>query len=130
MKSMKRNTSQRDAIRHVIIQADRPLSTGEIFDLARDRIPRLGIATVYRTLKSLKEEGSIREVDLPGQSSRWELANKDHHHHFLCRTCDKLFEIEGCPGDLGNLLPPGYAMEEHSILLEGKCRDCQVRPSV
>ena len=73
-------------------------STGEIFDLARDKIPRLGIATIYRTLKSLKEEGAIREVDLPGQSSRWELANKDHHHHFLCRTCDKLFEIEGCPG--------------------------------
>ena len=127
---MKRNTSQRDAIRHVIVQADRPLSTGEIFDRARDRIPQLGIATVYRTLKSLKEEGSIREVDLPGQSSRWELSNKDHHHHFLCRTCDKLFEIEGCPVDLGNLLPPGYAMEEHSILLEGKCRDCQVRPPV
>jgi Fur family transcriptional regulator, ferric uptake regulator len=128
MKSMKRNTSQRDAIRQVMVKADRPLSTGEIFDLARDRISRLGIATVYRTLKSLKEEGSIREVDLPGQSSRWELANKDHHHHFLCRTCDKLFEIEGCPGGLGNLLPPGYALEEHSILLEGKCRDCQVRP--
>ena len=127
---MKRNTSQRDAIRHVIVQADRPLSTGEIFDRARNRIPQLGIATVYRTLKSLKEEGSIREVDLPGQSSRWELSNKDHHHHFLCRTCDKLFEIEGCPVDLGNLLPPGYAMEEHSILLEGKCRDCQVRPPV
>jgi len=125
---MMRNTSQRDAIRQVMVQADRPLSTGEIFDLARGRISRLGIATVYRTLKSLKEEGAIREVDLPGQSSRWEFANKDHHHHFLCRKCDKLFEIEGCPGDLGNLLPPGYALEEHSILLEGKCRDCLVKP--
>jgi Fur family transcriptional regulator, ferric uptake regulator len=127
---MMRNTSQRDAIRRVMVQADRPLSTGEIFDMARGRISRLGIATVYRTLKSLKEAGAIREVDLPGQSSRWELANKDHHHHFLCRTCDKLFEIEGCPGDMGNLLPPGYALEAHNILLEGKCSDCRMRPQV
>ena len=121
---MKRNTSQREAIREVMVRAARPLSTGEIFDLARARIARLGIATVYRTLKSLKEDGAIREVGLPGQPSRWELANKDHHHHFLCRKCDKLFEIEGCLADLGTLLPPGYFMEEHSILLEGKCRDC------
>jgi Fur family transcriptional regulator, ferric uptake regulator len=122
---MKRNTSQREAIREAMVRAARPLSTGEIFDLARDKISRLGIATVYRALKSLKEEGAIREVGLPGQSSRWELSNKDHHHHFLCRKCDRLFEIDGCPGDLGNLLPPGYALEEHSILLEGRCRDCR-----
>ena len=125
---MKRNTSQRDAIRRVMVKANRPLSTDEIFEMARSKVPGLGIATVYRTLKSLKEEGAVREVDLPGQPSRWEMANKDHHHHFLCRTCDKLFEIEGCPGDLGNLLPPGYALEAHNILLEGKCRDCSKRP--
>jgi Fur family transcriptional regulator, ferric uptake regulator len=125
---MKRNTSQRDAIRRVMVRADRPLSTDEIFEMARSKVPGLGIATVYRTLKSLKEERAVREVDLPGQPSRWEMANKDHHHHFLCRTCDKLFEIEGCPGDLGNLLPPGYALEAHNILLEGKCRDCSKRP--
>jgi Fur family transcriptional regulator, ferric uptake regulator len=125
---MKRNTSQRDAIRQVIVRADRPLSTDEIFEMARSKVPGLGIATVYRTLKSLKEEGAVREVDLPGQPSRWEMSKKDHHHHFLCRSCDKLFEIEGCPGDLGNLLPPGYALEAHNILLEGKCRDCSKRP--
>ena len=124
---MKRNTTQRDAIQRTMVQAGRPLSTGEIFDLAREDISRLGIATVYRTLKSLKEEGAIREVGLPGQPSRWELANRDHHHHFLCRKCDKLFEIEGCPDDLRSLLPAGYSLEEHSILLEGKCKECLVR---
>ncbi|MBN1690382.1 MAG: transcriptional repressor [Dehalococcoidia bacterium] len=121
---MKRKTSQREAIRRVIIRADRPLSTDEIFKMARKLVPGLGIATVYRTLKSLKEEGSIHEVDLPGQTSRWELSDKDHHHHFLCRTCDKLFEIEGCLGDIDRLLPPGCSLEAHNILLEGQCPDC------
>ncbi|RPJ64082.1 MAG: transcriptional repressor [Dehalococcoidia bacterium] len=125
---MKRNTSQRDAIRRVIVQADRPLSTDEIFDMARNRIASLGIATVYRTLKSLKEEGAIHEVDIPGKSSRWELADKDHHHHFLCRNCDKLYEVEGCLGGIDRLLPPGYSLEAHNILLEGKCRECRMKP--
>lgn len=124
---MLRNTSQREAIRKVIFRANRPLSTEEIYAMSRKMIPGLGIATVYRTLRSLREEGAIHEVDLPGQSSRWELADKDHHHHFLCRSCDKLYEIEGCLGGIDRLLPPGYSLEAHNILLEGQCRDCQMR---
>ena len=58
-------------------------------------------------------------VELPGQSPRWELAPENHHHHFLCNTCDKLYEINACPEDLQRLLPEGYILEEHDILLRG-----------
>jgi Fur family ferric uptake transcriptional regulator len=121
---MKRNTLQRDAIRQVLVQADRPISTGEVFDMAKRQIPGLGIATVYRALKSLQEERLIEEVGLPGQSSRWEMVGKVHHHHFLCDTCNRMFEVYGCPEDIGRLLPKGYTLEQHDILLQGQCVDC------
>jgi Fur family transcriptional regulator, ferric uptake regulator len=121
---VKRNTLQREVIRQVMTLANRPLSIVEIFDEARSEIPALGLATVYRTLKSFREEDVVREVDLPGQSSRWEMAGKSHHHHFLCDKCNKLFEIHGCPSDIKSLVPRGYNMEEHNILLQGQCVDC------
>jgi Fur family ferric uptake transcriptional regulator len=105
-------------------QADRPLSVEEIFDTGKQQMPALGIATVYRSLRSFKDEGFIHEVDLPGRASRWEMAGKAHHHHFLCDKCNKLFEVEGCPADIRSLLPQGYTLEQHDILLQGQCVDC------
>ena len=119
-----RITQQRDAIQQVMFKAGRPLSTQEILDLAQSEIPGLGMATVYRTLKSLLEEGGIVKVDLPGQPPRWEVTPENHHHHFLCNNCDKLYEIYACPEDLQNLLPMGYIMEDHDILLRGQCATC------
>jgi Fur family transcriptional regulator, ferric uptake regulator len=121
---MKRDTHQKDAIRKTLLDAGRPLSVQEIFKSAQNDAASLGIATVYRNLKTLQIEGLIVQVDLPGQPSRWEIAPEAHHHHFLCRTCDKLFEIQGCPENLKHLLPKGYTLEEHDILLRGQCDSC------
>ena len=121
---MKRATQQRDAIRNAIYNAGRPLSVNEILRSARNEITNLGIATVYRNLKVLQEEKQIVQVNLPGEPPRWETAHSSHHHHFLCRTCDRLFEINNCLGDLTKLLPSGYTLEEHDILLRGQCDAC------
>jgi Fur family ferric uptake transcriptional regulator len=121
---MKRDTQQRDAIRRAFADAERPLSVGEILDLARKRVAGLGMATVYRNLRALRDDGWIVPVDLPGQPSRWEMAPESHHHHFLCRTCDRLLEISECPKGLSHLLPEGYTLEDHDILLRGQCDAC------
>jgi len=121
---MIRVTQQRDAIRQVLLNAGRPLSTQEVLAMAHRKVSGLGIATVYRNLKSLQEEGWIVAVDLPSQPPRWEVAPESHHHHFLCNTCDKLYEIHACPEGLQRLLPEGYILEEHNILLRGQCDGC------
>lgn len=121
---MKRNTLQRDAIRKALVNAGRPLSINEVFELAREDVAGLGIATVYRNLKALLAEGWIVHVDLPGQPPRWEVAHKNHHHHFLCGTCDRLLEIQDCPEGLMDLLPKGYTLDEHDLLLRGRCESC------
>ena len=121
---MRRNTYQGTAIRNALLNAGRPLSVNEVFELAREDVVGLGIATVYRNLKALQAEGWIVQVDLPGQAPRWEVAYKNHHHHFLCSTCDRLLEIQDCPEGLMRLLPEGYTLDEHDILLRGQCDSC------
>jgi Fur family ferric uptake transcriptional regulator len=121
---VERNTRQRQAIRNALEKADRPLGPLEVLKAARIFAPGLGIATVYRTLKGLVEEGWLVAVDLPGEPPRYETAGKTHHHHFRCRRCDRVYEIRGCPPDLKRLAPRGFRLEGHEIVLYGLCTTC------
>ncbi|HSF42451.1 MAG TPA: transcriptional repressor [Thermoanaerobaculia bacterium] len=120
----KRDTQQRRAIRAAIEDANRPLSPREVLDSAQRASPGLGIATVYRTLKTWVEEGGLTQVDLPGEAPRYEATGKQHHHHFHCRSCDRVYELFGCPENLRSLTPPGFALEAHEVVLYGRCAAC------
>ncbi len=121
-----RNTRQRNAILKSIRGADGPLSVGEIHGRSSIEIPGLGIATVYRAVKALREEGEILLVELPGEESRYEPVGRGHHHHFRCFSCEQTFDLAGCPVGIprGTTLPEGYTVEDHSLTLYGRCADC------
>ena len=127
---VKRQTRQRTAIRAAFDGARRPLSPQEVLRLARPAVKRLGIATVYRTLSALVEEGLLIPIALPGQPPRYEPAGKGHHHHFQCRRCDRIYEVEACPGSVLLLAPKGFSVDGHDILLYGTCADCAQKPKV
>ena len=61
---MERTTAQRKAIHQVLEASGRPLSPPEIFSEARSIAPGLGMATVYRTIKRLIDEGNIAQVGI------------------------------------------------------------------
>jgi Fur family ferric uptake transcriptional regulator len=122
---MKRSTRQRAAIRDAIAEAGRPLLPQEVLDAAQGKVPGLGIATVYRNLKSLVSGGELRSVELPGENPRYESVGHAHHHHFQCDVCQRVFDVHACPGDLSQLAPPGFTVEDHDLTLYGKCGDCQ-----
>lgn len=119
-----RDTSQRRAIREAVEEAGRPLSAVEILAAARGTVPGLGIATVYRAVRRMQEEGALRQVDLPGDAPRYESSDKDHHHHFHCRSCARVYEVEACPGELAMPAPPGFEVEDHEVILYGRCPAC------
>lgn len=121
---MERRTRQREAIWLTFERAARPLGPQEVLEMARSDVPGLGIATVYRNIKSLVAEGGLRSVELPGAPDRYEVAGKDHHHHFHCRTCDGVFEVETCQGDFDAITPQGFRLEDHEITLYGVCGAC------
>jgi Fur family transcriptional regulator, ferric uptake regulator len=119
-----RHTSQRSAIREAFACTPRPLGPGEVLTLAKKSVPGLGIATVYRNLSALVKVGWLVPVAMPGEPPRYERAGKGHHHHFHCRRCGGVFEIEGCPGKLHRLVPRGFKLESHELLLAGLCERC------
>ena len=120
-----RRTEQQTAIRRYIEKVDRPVRVDEIQAGAGKAVPGIGAATVYRAVKAGLEAGWLTEVHLPGErSTAYELAGKDHHHHFECKGCGKVFDVEGCPGQLSKLIPPGFVMEGHELVLYGRCGVC------
>ena len=121
-----RNTPQRDAILSVIQSANGPLSVPEIHTLSQQTLPRLGIATIYRTLKLLLESEQIQSVILPSGEMRYERAGLGHHDHFQCRSCSGVFDLQVCPLDLehGTTLPGGFIVESHEMTLYGLCANC------
>lgn len=121
---MQRETKQRQAIRKALAEAGHPLSPKELHEAARAHVEGLGIATVYRNLNALQEEGWIEPVELPGQPPRYEVAGKEHHHHFHCRECDRVYEVEGCPGNVASVTPRGFRLEHHEMVLYGLCDRC------
>ena len=122
--AMDRNTRQRQAIRRTFEEADGPLSPQEVLPAAKFYAPGLGIATVYRNVKALVQDGWLESVALPGEPPRYEVAGKRHHHHFRCRTCDRVFEIDGCSTNLVQLTPRGFRLEGHEVVLYGLCTAC------
>jgi|YNPBryantNP2012_1023418.scaffolds.fasta_scaffold02559_8 Fur family ferric uptake transcriptional regulator len=125
---MERKTLQRQAILHAFERLGRPLSPQEILEAAQTEVSGLGIATVYRNLKSLTSEARLKIVEIPGQSPRYELSGRGHHHHFHCRGCQQVYEVDGCPGGIEPLLPKGFTLEDHEVVLYGLCAAC-AKPS-
>lgn len=122
---MERITRQRNSIYSVIEAAARPLLPVEIHTAAQVEVPALGIATVYRGIKQLIEAGEIQVVELPGEPARYELTGHKHHHHFQCKSCQRVFDVHACPGDMQKLAPKGFTVEGHELTLYGLCSECR-----
>ena len=124
MAAQPRKTRQKDAIRSAFTAADRPLSHEEALKLAQEQVDGLSIATVYRNIHLLVEEGWLVPVEVPGDTTRYETAGKAHHHHFQCNQCGKLFELPGCGVDLTPRLPRGFRGTGHELYVYVVCASC------
>jgi Fur family ferric uptake transcriptional regulator len=118
-----RHTRQKQIVAQLLQDIDRPLTVPEILALGQKRMPGLGVATVYRSIRRLLETAEIQSVIIPGDPVRYEAA-KHHHHHFKCNGCEKVYELEGCVGDLQTIVPRGFRMEAHDLTVYGQCRAC------
>ena len=97
--------------------------------LAKERDPNISLATVYRTLKVLKEAGIVQEriLDREGQKHYYEMAAKAHYH-FTCLECDRVIEfesplIEQASQELAQELD--LEVVHTRVHLDGYCPDCR-----
>lgn len=121
---MLRTTQQRTVLRNIFEKTNHPLTANEALAAAQRIHPRMGIATVYRYIRVLLDEGLLSTVELPGEPVRYESSHKEHHHHFRCGACGRVWEINGCVDGLRKLAPPGFVLNEHLLVLFGLCSEC------
>ena len=95
-----RLTRQRQILLDLIDKTGQHLDAERLFQLAREKDPKLNRVTVYRTLKLLKEGGLVDELDLmhqAGEQHYYETRQKQEHAHVICLTCGKVEEFFGEP---------------------------------
>ena len=122
-----RATAQRRAIYGVFADAvaadaaNAHLSAEAVFELARLQLPELSRATVYNALGELAEAGLLGLVEGPGPR-RFD-ANVMPHHHFRCRRCHELRDVELENVEV-TLRERGFEVQSSHVLLEGLCPRC------
>jgi Fur family ferric uptake transcriptional regulator len=125
---VQRLTRQRTAIEALLADVDDFRSAQQLHELLAARGDRTGLATMYRTLQSLADDG---EVDVlrtsSGEVVYRRCEQRGHHHHLVCRNCGRTVEVEGPSVEAWATAvgaEHGFAEIEHTIELFGTCADC------
>jgi len=124
-----KSTAQRDDIAHVFFASNRHISVEELYNDVKRVNPRIGYATVYRTVKLLTECGLAVERHFRDGEARYESQAEGHHHdHLICERCGKIVEfeeerIETLQAEVAHRL--GFQFTGHKMELYGLCRECQ-----
>ena len=86
-------TKQREVVLQVIRDAHEHLTANEVFSAAKDMLPSISFATVYNSLRYLKDAGHIAEIQFGNGASRFDRMTH-RHDHAICTKCGKLVDIE------------------------------------
>lgn len=120
-------TKQRQAVLQVIRGSKEHLTANEVFDRARRIQPGISFATVYNSLRFLKEQGLIGEVRFGHDASRYD-RTIERHDHAICTQCGKLIDLAlPIPNELlkkGERLSK-FKAESIEVVLRGICPDCR-----
>lgn len=120
-------TKQRQAVLQVIRDSEQHLTANEVFDHARQILPGISFATVYNSLRYLKEQGLIGEVRFGTDAARFD-RRLSRHDHAICNGCGKLMDLDLPIPD--QLLKEGerlskFKAESIEVVLRGLCPACR-----
>jgi Fe2+ or Zn2+ uptake regulation protein len=123
-----RLTAPRRAVVEIVANSRHVLDPQEIFDLARERYPGLGLVTVYRTLEKLEELTLIERVHRPQGCQAFIASVKGHQHILICQRCGRVSYFSG--DQVENLISSvetktGYEVRDHWFQLFGVCEGCR-----
>jgi Fur family peroxide stress response transcriptional regulator len=120
-------TPQREAILQVIRESENHMTASEIFEAARRVLPSISYATVYNSLKYLKEAGLVHEISFGNGASRYD-RETERHDHALCTSCGKLVDFDlTVTSDLvrAAVRKTRFKPESLHLTLRGLCPDCR-----
>jgi Fur family ferric uptake transcriptional regulator len=124
-----KHTEQRDTILRTFLETRDHLSIDELAQLVKKKDPKIGITTVYRTLKLLADCGLASEVAFHDGVSRYEHQyNRRSHHHMVCTECGSSVEffspeVDKLEEEIGR--KHHYSTTRHTFQIYGLCEDCR-----
>lgn len=124
----RRSTPQRAAIAAALDEQETFVSAQTLHARLRDGGSPVGLATVYRTLQQLAEDGLADVLRTDDGEAQYRRCSEGHHHHLVCRTCGRTEEIED--PEVGAWAAKvagahGFTDVEHQVELFGTCAGCR-----
>lgn len=124
-KNLKHSRPRHDIL-EVFLASEGHLSAQELYERVRQKNPRIGSATVYRTLKLLEECGLARSMDYGDGTQRYE-PDRFQHHHIICTSCNRT--VEFLSPELESILQQvqkehQFTMQSHAVRILSVCADC------
>ena len=122
-------TKQREVLLQTLYNNNEHFTPEQLYLYIKERHPGLnvGIATVYRSLNLLEESGMVTSISFGAQGKKFELANKPHHDHIICRQCGVIVEFEDQVIEKRQLTiakDNGFKLTGHIMQLYGVCSEC------
>ena len=116
-------TSQRlEILKYLDIYRNHP-TADEIFLGLKENNPSLSKTTVYNSLETLNKNNIIQVININGSHSRYDI-KKDLHHHFICKKCGRINDINiSCP-NINKIIENGYKIDEVHGYFKGTCKEC------
>lgn len=106
-------------------------SAADIFTKLQLNGTHVGLATVYRNLAALAEDGILDTVkSADGTTLYRECESSEHHHHLVCRSCGKTeeFHLKGLEETLNEMgRKMGFSALSHTVELTGLCSKCSAK---
>ena len=119
-------TRQREVVLRVIRDAQSHLTANEVFTAAKALLPSISFATVYNSLRYLKDAGHIAEIKFGDGASRFDRMTH-RHDHAICTACGKLVDIEmEIPAEIVKRAArySKFKPESLEFTLRGVCPEC------
>lgn len=119
-------TAHRLAVLRAVSGSSHP-TADEIEQTVRADIGSVSRQTVYDVLGTLSDKGILRRFQPSGSPGRFENRVGDNHHHFLCRACGRMVDVDCAIGYAPCLTPAdlaGFEVDEAEVIYWGRCPDC------
>lgn len=124
-----RMTFQREMIVEALAHSGRHMTAEEVLDIVRQKTRAVNIATIYRTLDLLVENGLVTRIDLGEGRVVYATVRHGPHIHLVCRRCGRVQEADAALlAPLADALGEQYhfACDTGHLTISGLCQDCQV----
>jgi Fur family transcriptional regulator, ferric uptake regulator len=123
----RRQTRQRSAVLALLEELDGFRTAQDLHALLRERGDAVGLATVYRALQALVDDGLVDVLRSSDGEAAYRRCSPVHHHHLVCRSCGRTVEVADAPVERWAAriaAEHGFADVQHQLEVFGTCASC------